>query len=461
MTRRKKGKIQMDEKRIQLLSKSPVSKAIFTLSIPMVMGMMIQLLYNLVDIYFIGKLEDQNQLAAANITTPLFMIMMALSGIIGTGASSYISRCLGKSDYEKASKVLSSGITICFSLGLLTSVIGSTFISPIVNALGAVEENYSFALDYSLVLLLGAAIIMSNFALGQLLRSEGSTIVSMTGMLIGTIVNTILDPIFIFILHMGIKGAAVATVLGNAFGLIYYIVFYLRGKSMIKFKFKNISFEKDIWREIFSIGTPSSISQVLMGVAVMLGNNLAVSYGNNTVAGMGVASKIMTIGTYIFMGFSVGCQPLLGYNFGAKNYNRVQEIIKKGMLITSIIGTVLIILFGLFSKQLVSFFTPLPDIISQGSIILLGLMWSLPVYGAQMVGAVTVQAMGKGKASLLLSIARQGLFYIPILFVLNSTFGLNGLIFAQPLADLLALLLTIVVLMEIVKKSRLLLFETK
>lgn len=444
----------MDEKRIQLLSKSPVSKAIFTMSIPMVMGMMIQLLYNLVDIYFIGKLEDQNQLAAANITTPLFMILMALSGIIGTGASSYISRCMGKTDYEKASKILSSSITICFGLGVLSSIIGSIFISPIVNALGAIEETYSFALDYSLVLLLGAAIIMSNFALGQLLRSEGSTIVSMMGMLIGTVTNMIFDPIFIFALHMGIKGAAVATVLGNALGLIYYIIFYLRDKSMIKFKIKNISFEKDIWMEIFSIGTPASVSQLLMGVAVMLCNNLAVSYGNNTVAGMGVASKIMTIGTYIFMGFSAGCQPLLGYNFGANNYNRVQEIIKKGMLITSAIGTVLTILFGLFSTQIISFFTPLPDVISQGSFILFGLMWSLPVYGAQMVGAVTVQAMGKGKASFLLSIARQGFFYIPILFVLNMAYGLNGLIFAQPLADLLALILTIAILTAIIKESK-------
>ena len=449
----------MNEKRIQLLSKSPVSKAIFTMAIPMVLGMMIQLLYNLIDIYFIGKLEDQNQLAAANITTPLFMIMMALSGIIGTGASSYISRCMGKSDYNKASKVLSSGITICISLGILCSIIGSIFISPIVHALGAVDETYSFALDYSLVLLLGAAIIMGNFALGQLLRSEGSALVSMMGMLIGTIANTILDPIFIFTLHMGIKGAAVATVLGNAFGLIYYIIFYVRDKSMIKFKFKNVSSEKDIWREIFSIGIPSSISQFLMGVAVMLCNNLAVSYGNNTVAGIGVASKIMTIGTYIFMGFAAGCQPLLGYNFGAKNFNRVQEIIKKGMLITSVIGTVLTILFGLFSNQIISFFTPLPDVISQGSFILSGLMWSLPVYGAQMVGAVTVQAMGKGKASFLLSIARQGLFYIPILFVFNSAFGLSGLIFAQPLADLLALLLTIIVLTTIMKKSRSLSYE--
>ena len=443
----------MDEKKIHLLSKAPVGKAIFAMSIPMVLGMMIQLLYNLVDIYFIGKLGDRNQLAAANLTTPLFMVLMALSGIIGTGAASCISRCMGKSNYEKASRVLSSGMTICCCLGILTSIIGVIFITPIVQALGAVDETYSFALDYSLVLLLGAAIIMSNFALGQLLRSEGSAIVSMMGMLIGTVANTILDPIFIFVLHMGIRGAAIATVLGNALGLIYYIQFYLRDKSMVKFKFKNISFDKDIWKEIFSIGTPSSISQLLMGISVMLCNNLVVPYGSNTVAGMGVASKIMTIGTYIFMGFAAGCQPLLGYNFGSGDYRRVKDIIKKGMLITSGIGVVLTLLFCAFSNPLISFFTPLPDVISQGSRILVGLMWSLPVYGAQMVGAVTAQAMGKAKASLLLSVARQGIFYIPLLFILNTLFGLDGLIFAQPLADLLALVLSIVVLAAIIKKA--------
>ncbi len=444
----------MDDKRIELLSKSPVGKAIFSMSIPVVMGMMIQVLYNLVDIYFIGKLDDPNQLAAANITTPLFMFIMAVSGIVGTGAASYISRCLGKSDYEKASKVLSSGVVICLCLGLLFSVFGSLFIKPIVNALGASEMTFPFALNYSIILLFGAAIIMCNFALSQLIRSEGSVVVSMLGMLIGTIMNIILNPIFIFVFNMGVKGSAIATVLGNALGLVYYIMFYMRGKSMVKFRLRYISPQKDILKEIFTIGTPASVSQFLMGVAVILCNNLAVTYGDNIVAGMGVASKIITIGTFIFMGFAVGCQPLIGYSFGAKNYARTQEIIKKGMIITSIIGVVLTILFGIFAKQLISFFTPLSDVIPQGSLILRGFMWSLPVFGAQMVGAVTVQAMGKGGASLLLSVARQGVFYIPILFTLNSMFGLNGLIFAQPLADLLALLLSILVLSIIIKNSK-------
>jgi len=447
----------MDEKKIQLLSKTPVGKAIFTMAIPVVMGMLIQLLYNLVDIFFIGKMEDPNQLAAANVTTPLFMVMMAISGIIGTGAASYLSRCMGKSDYKNASKVLSTGFTICLGIGVLSTILGSIFIRPIVHALGASTATYPFALDYSIILIFGAVIIMCNFALSQLIRSEGSVVVSMLGMLIGTVVNLFLDPFFIFTLHLGIKGAAIATVIGNGCGLLYYLIFYLRGKSMVKLTLRNFTFQKDIWKEIFSIGIPASISQFLMGAAIMVCNNLALAYGDNVVAGLGVAAKIMTIGTYIFMGFAAGCQPLLGYNYGAKNYQRTQAIIKGGMLITSSIGLVLTLVFGLFTSQLISFFTPLPAVITQGTIILRSLMWSLPVYGAQMVGGVTVQSMGKAKASLLISVSRQGLFYMPLLLVFNRMFGLHGLVFAQPVADLLALILTALVLRAIISKSKLLL----
>lgn len=444
----------MDEKRLALFSKAPAGRAILTLATPVVLGMLIQLLYNLVDVYFVGKLNDPNQLAAANITMPLFMLMMAVSGIIGTGAASCISRCMGNKNLEKAGKALSFSIVLCFGLGLLVSIFGCLFITQIVNALGSDKQVFSFAADYSRYLLLGAAVIMCNFAFSQLLRSEGATVVSMVGMLIGTVANTILDPIFIFALGMGIKGAAIATVLGNLLALVYYIIFYMRGKSIIEFKVSYILPSKEILKEIFSIGIPSSVSQLLMGVAVMLCNNLAITYGNNTVAGLGVAAKLMTIGTYVFMGLATGCQPLIGFNYGAEDYKRVKDIITKGMLITSSFGVVLTVVFGLFAKEMILFFTPLPEVVAAGCIVLRGLMWSLPVYGAQMVGAVTVQAMGKGGFSLLISVSRQGLFYIPILYTLNGLLGLNGLIYAQPIADALAFILTAIVLIHILKKSR-------
>ncbi|MEA5010239.1 MAG: MATE family efflux transporter [Angelakisella sp.] len=443
----------MNTKRIELLSKEPVTKAILTMSIPVVLGMMIQVLYNLVDTFFIGILGHPNQLAAVNITTPLFMLMMAIAGIVGTGASSYISRCLGEKDYEKANKTLSTGIAICIGLGVLVTIIGSILISSIAKSLGASEETFPFVLDYSIVLFLGSVPIMCNYAIGQLLRSEGAAMGAMKGMLIGTVSNIILDPIFIFGFHMGIQGAAIATVLGNALGLAYYIFYIASGKSFVKFRIKSISLDKQIWKQIFIIGTPATISQILMGVAMVVCNNLAVKYGDVIVAGMGVAAKIMTIGTFVFMGFSAGCQPIVGYNFGAKNFHRMKDVIIKGMLITSGIGIVLTVIFGIFARGLIGVFTPLTDVVLQGTIILRALIWSLPFLGAQMIAATTVQAMGNAGASLFLSITRQGVFYIPLLLTLNNLFEFKGLIYAQPLSDTLTLAVAIPVLIIIIKKS--------
>lgn len=444
----------MSYKRIKIISEGKVTKAILTMSLPVVLGMMVQVLYNLVDTFFIGKLNDPNQLAAANITAPIFMIMMAIAGIVGTGASSYISRCLGKKEFDKANKTISTGIAICIGLGFLVSIIGIIFLTPLIKGLGASSLVFPFAKNYSLILFIGSIVIMCNYAIGQLIRSEGASMVSMKGMLIGTIVNIILDPILIFGFKMDLTGAAIATVFGNICGLIYYGLYYLKGNSILKVSIKDISKDKNILKQIFLIGIPASTSQLLMSFAIIISNNLALTYGDNVVAGIGVASKVMTIGTFIFMGFAAGCQPLVGYNYGAGNKKRVLEIIKKGMILTSIIGVILTGIFGVFSKSLILIFTSLPEVVDKGNIILRALMLSLPLMGAQMLATTTVQALGKTKASLFLSVTRQGLIFIPILLLLNYLFKFNGLIYAQPITDIFALVISIIVLMSIFKKEK-------
>lgn len=436
------------------MSNTPVTKAILKMSIPVVLGMMVQVLYNLVDTFFIGKLNDPNQLAAANITTPIFMLMMAITTIVSTGAASYISRCLGKKDDQTANKTLSTGIAICIGLGILVMTTGLIFLKPFITLLGATEVVYPHAFSYAFILFIGTLPVMLNYAGGQLIRSEGAIMPSIIGMMIGTATNIILDPIFIFTLDMGIGGAAVATVLGNAAALGYYIYYYLSGKSLVKFKLKFISGEKKIWGETFGIGIPAALSQFLMSGALIVCNNLAKPYGENAVAGMGVAAKLMYIGTFIFMGFAAGCQPLVGYNYGAKNFSRVRAAIKTGMLMTAGIGAVLTMLFGIFAQGLISIFTPLPEVIAEGATVLTIYMWSFLVLGPQMLASTAIQAFGKAKASLLLSIARQGLFYIPLLFLLSSRFSFRGLLWAQPIADAITLSLALVLLVFISKDNK-------
>lgn len=444
----------MNNKQIKVLGEAPVTQAILKMSLPVVMGMMVQVLYNLVDTFFIGQLSDENQLAAVSLTTPLFMIMMAVAGIIGTGASSYISRSLGESDFDRANKTLSTGIAIVVVLGALVTVLGLVFLSPLMKALGASEQVLPFASDYSFALFLGSIFIMCNYSIGQLLRSEGAVMPSMVGMALGTVANIILDPVFIFGFGMGAQGAAIATVIGNGIGAAYYVFYYVSGKSAVKINIKDISFDKQIWGQIWGVGTPASVSQLLMSVAMIILNNLAAAYGDVVVAGMGVASKIMTIGTFVFMGFAGGCQPLVGFNYGAKNYRRVNEIIKKAMFITAGAGVALFALFSVFASGLISIFAnDMAQVIAQGTVILRALSWSLIVLGPQMLANTTVQAFGKAKASLFLSVARQGLFFIPLLFLLNNLFAFGGLIYAQPVSDAVTLALALVVLRAVLVKE--------
>lgn len=446
-----KGKIKMDDKKIHLLANESVSKAIIKLSIPMVMGMMVQVFYNLVDTYFVGLLRDSNQLAAANISLPIFVLLMGIASIIGTGASSYISRSLGKEDYEEANKTTTISAGLLILIAIVVTIVGIVFSKPIVRALGATGEIYKYTYQYVIIMFIGSIAVIGNFAFGQLLRAEGNAIGSVMGMLIGTVLNIILDPIFIFKFNLGVSGAALATIIGNLVGFIYYLSCFGKQKTILKIKLKLFSFDKRILGEIFKIGLPSSLNQVLMGGATIIANNIAVLYGTETVAGMGVATKIIMIGTFIFIGFSTGCQPIIGYSYGAGNINRVRDVIKVGTKITFIIGMTLLCVFFISSSLLIGLFTKDANIINDGTIILRALVWSLPFLGGQMIATSAAQSMGKAIPALILSISRQGILYIPLLLILNKAFGFNGFIYAQPITDMTMRLLSGIYISKILK----------
>lgn len=228
---------------------------------------------------------------------------------------------------------------------------------------------------------------------------------------------------------------------------------FLKGKTTLKINLKKFKYDKNIFKEIFTIGVPASLNQMLMGVATVIVNNIAVGYGTLTVAGMGVAMKIMTIGTFVFMGFSAGCQPLVGYNYGCNNIPRVKEIIKKGIIITSIIGLSLALIFGVFANSLIGLFTSEPEVINKGAIILRALIISLPFVGGQMISTTSAQSMGKVVVAFILSISRQGLLYMPLLIILNKVFGFSGFIYAQPITDMIMLTFSAILLFKVMPKE--------
>lgn len=443
----------MEDKKLLLLRDEKVSKAILKLSLPMIMGMMIQVLYNLVDTFFIGKLNDPNQLAAANISLPVFMVLMAIASIVGSGSSSYISRCLGNKDYEEANKTVSIATGILVVMSIIVAI-GGVLISPtLATMLGADASTFDFTYNYIVIMFIGAIPVMCSYALGQLLRSEGNIMHSVIGLTLGTVVNIVLDPLFIFGFNLQITGAAIATVIGQLSTLLYFMYAFSRGKTTLKISFSKFKYDKVIFKEIFTIGVPASLNQMLMGFATVIANNIAVEYGNLTVAGMGVAMKIMTIGTFVFMGFSAGCQPLVGYNYGSNNIPRVKEIVKKGILITSITGISLAIIFGVFANSLIGLFTSDLEVIDVGATILRALIISLPFVGGQMLATTSAQSMGKAVVAFILSISRQGILYMPLLIILNKTLGFSGFIYAQPVTDIIMLIFSSILLFNVLPKD--------
>jgi len=442
--------MQSRESRIKILSEEPILKAIFTMALPVMFGMLVQVFYNLVDTFFIGKMNDVNQLAASNLGFPFSMVLMAFGGIIGVGASSIISRYMGMKKMTEAGHIVGLSCYLLVALGAAFTVLCLAFLNPILILLGARDDVIAPTKSYLIPLISGSAIVMANYALGIMIRSEGAAMHAMTGMMIGSIVNIILNPILIFACGFRIAGSAWATVIANAAGLCWYIWCYAR-KSILK-----ISFGRHVWkagyvRGILSIGIPSGLNQGLMAVAGILTNNLAAFYGATILASMGIASKINSLIILLLIGLATGCQPLFGYNYGARNRKRLVSILKTAMVVAVTTGVVMLGLFTLGGKFLIAVFSPIPEVIAQGTFILTAITLSAPFIGIVMICMNCLQALGKGIPSLILSTGRQGLYYIPLLFILNACFGFHGLVFTQPIVDVLMVITSTFMLRHVIR----------
>lgn len=412
-----------------------VPKAIMQLALPTVLGMLVQILYNLTDTFFVGKLNDPYQVAAVTITLPIFMMQMAISGIFGNGAASYISRLLGEKDYTGARATATISWFSTGFIAVFVSIIGFIFLPGILKASGASINTYSFASDYMKIIFAGSIISMLNFTTSQMVRAEGAAKVSLMGMLLGTGTNIILDPVFILLMHMGVKGAAIATVIGNGVALIYYISFYLSGKSLAKPALKFLTLKWNILKEVLKIGFPSSLSQFMMSVGNAISYSIAAGYGDNTVAAMGVAMRVFTIPIFIFIGLAIGVQPLIGYSYGAGNKLRLKHVLNTAIVYALILSGIFTLLFILFSKYTVIIFIKNAEVVAIGSRILRVYTFAIIFAAVQMQFGSALQAMGKGMASFILSISRMGLIYIPAIIILNKLFGFNGMIYALPITD--------------------------
>ena len=441
------------ERRLDILRREKPARAVVRLGVPLIAGMCIMVLYNIVDTFFIGMLHNDYQLAAVNLSYPVMMISVAVSNMVGAGAASLIARSLGAGDTGKANHTLTAGMSLTVLNSLLVTALGLRFLPQIVQKLGADADTWDFTVQYTAVLLAGSIFTMGSYTLGALLRSEGAVKYAVAGMLAGTAANIVLDPLFIFGLHMEVRGAAIATVLGNAVSTAVQLLLYLRGKTLLRPQRRCLLPTAEILGEIFWVGVPASLETLLTSAAYIVNNNLAVQYSALHVTAMGLAQKILTLGNYVYQGFASGTQPLMGYNYGAKNYRRMLDVLKAGLLIVSGTELCIMALYALFAPHLIGLFTETPQVIAIGSKVLRTVMWILPFVGAVSMSRMSFQAMGKPLYAFAITLVRQLFLYVPLLLILDRRFGFAGMIWAQPVTEVIMMAVSVCLLVCTIRRA--------
>ena len=430
--------------KLQLLSTSPVPKALLALGIPTMIGMMVNALYNLADTYFVAGLGT-NQNGAISVAFPIGQIIVGLGLLFGNGAASYISRLLGKGQKDIAGKTASTAVYSSLFIGAVIIIITSIFLTPILKLLGATESILPYAQIYTRIYVISSIFNVFNVTMNNIVTSEGSAKTTMFALLSGAVLNVILDPIFIYTLDFGVAGAAIATAISQIISTLIYIQYILRKKSNFSFSIKECSFTKEIISEILKIGIPTLVFQILSGVSIAMVSKLAkdFGYGDSVIAAMGNVSKVISVGSLMVFGFIKGFQPIAGFSYGAGNYDRLKKSIKTSLLWS----TGLCILFGIstavFSTEIMSMFTQNDSrLIETGSKALIDNGVTFILFGFNTVFSSLFLAIGKATKGFILGACRQGLCFIPIVVFMNFSFGLNGIIYSQPTADVITAIIT-------------------
>lgn len=431
----------------------PVPKAVASLAIPTILGMLVSIIYNLADTFFVGQTGDPNQVAAVTITSPIFMLMMAVGNIFGMGSASFISRSLGSKDYKNVKGTSSFSFYCCLIVGLAVTAIGLPLIDKIINLLGSSPKTFGFAYDYLSIILIGAASCVLSFALGQIIRSEGASKEAMFGMMLGTVINIILDPIFIIYLKMGVKGAAIATIIANVISVVYYIIYLIWRSEYLSISPRFFKPTAAIAKNVFLIGAPASLTNILVGLAQVFLNNFAASYGDTVVAALGIVGRIMMFPVLISIGLCQGAQPIIGYNYSANNLGRMKETLKFTGAVGTIISVFITILILIVGKYALGLFIDDAETVELGTRFLSANIISIPFFGIMFLFISTFQALGKAVPSLILAVSRQGLVFIPVLFLTNMLFGLKGIVYSQPIADIASTFISVTMAYFVFRKD--------
>lgn len=435
----------MDEtnRKMELLGSASIPKALLALGLPTMIGMLINALYNLADTYFVGGLGT-DQMGAVTVAFPLGQVVVGLGLLFGNGAAAYLSRLLGRGDKETANKVASTALYSSVLIGAIIIFCSVIFLNPILKWTGAIDSVMPYAVTYTSIYITFSIFNVFNVAMNNIVSSEGAAKTAMCALMTGAILNVILDPVFIYVLNFGVAGAAIATAISQMVSALVYMCYIFRNKSVFHFRIRDCCFSKEIMSEILKIGIPTLVFQLLTSLSIGMINDAVKGYGGSALAAMGPFTKIMSMGSLIVFGFLKGFQPIAGFSYGAKKFDRLYEAIK----ISIIWSTAFCVAFGvaadIFSTQIMSVFTKGDlELIRIGSMALRANGLSFMFFGFYTVYSFLFLVMGKAKEGCFLGACRQGICFVPMIMVLPMLWDLKGVLYAQPAADILSAVITV------------------
>ena len=429
-----------------------VSKAVAKMAIPSVISSLVTVVYNMADTFFVGQTGDALQVAAVSLTNPIFILFMAFANMFGMGGSAAASMALGQKNEKRVRQVSAFATYASLIVGVLFAVILLMFTGPILSLFGADAQTYEYARGYTVYVAVGAPFIIWSAAASFVVRAEGASREAMIGSMIGTIANIVLDPIFISGSGMGAAGAAIATTIGNLMASAYYLWYFLRRSKVMSLRPKDFTCREGILKGVCSTGLPTAIFSALMSVSTVVLNQILVAYGNDPVAAIGIVFKANMFITFLQMGLANGIQPLLGYSYGAGSMKRFQEVERFTKKCCVIVGVAATVLFFVAREPIIRLFISDNDVVRYGVEMLVAYMVSGPFIGILFVNMNCMQSVEHALPATILSVMRQGVLLIPLLYLLEAVAGLDGVIYGQAITDYIAVILSAVIWSKIKRK---------
>ena len=433
----------MGKKGEQILAEASFPQLVMNLCVPSVVIMLVMILYNMADTYFIGQTGDPNKIAAISLAMPFFTIMSGISTLFGNGGTTSVSIALGRKDYENIKSYCSFCAFSGLFLGIIFMIIVEIAVNPIATMLGADADTMEFTCQYLRIFALGAPFVMFNQSFASIMRADGSASKAMFSNLIGTVSNIILDALFIMVFHWDVAGAAIATVIGNMLSTLYIVWYVHKHQPHFQPHLKNFTLKKEIILPIVSLGLPMSCSTLLNSISHMIANRLMIGYGSVAMSAQSVAGKLSMVITMLLLGIAMGLQPAISYNYGSNNLKRMYQIIRQTCIFMLSLGTVLCVICYFARTPIISSFIDNAQVIEYGQIMVLAAICTGPFFGIYQLCQTFMQATGKASYATFSALLDKGLIYLPVMLIMNHFWGMYGIAFSAAVTLLLALGVTV------------------